>query len=109
MTQQHNYQPISCDFHDILEDAAVRRLRVEVAFNSEGGEQVNIGRIKDITVEGQEEFLIMEDGLKLRLDQLIRVDQQTVADYTGELQPGNDVIQGNFERPLMKQPPKKAS
>lgn len=104
-----SYKPISCDFHDILEDAAVRRLRIEVAFNSEGGEQVTIGRIKDITVEGQEEFLIMEDGLKLRLDQLTRVDQQQAEDYKGELQPGNDIVQGNFERPLMKQTPQKAS
>ncbi|MEZ0368654.1 MAG: Rho-binding antiterminator [Candidatus Sericytochromatia bacterium] len=76
------YQPISCDFHDILEDAAVRRLLVEVVWKSEnGGMQTSCSQIKDITVEGKEEFLILESDEKLRLDQLISVNHQQRADY----------------------------
>lgn len=96
------YEPISCDFHDILEDAATRRLRVEVAFSDEnGGEQVLIDRIKDITVEGQEEFLILAEGQKIRLDRITRVDQQQAANYEGGMP--DDAVEATPERPLMKQ------
>lgn len=76
------YQPISCDFHDILEDAAVRRLLVEVDYRDpQGSERTVNSKIKDITVEGQEEFLLLESGEKIRLDQLISVNHQERADF----------------------------
>ena len=76
------YRPISCDFHDILEDAATRRLLTEVKYTgTDGSEHTVRSKIRDITVENQEEFLLLETGEKIRLDRLITVNHEDLKDY----------------------------
>lgn len=77
-----SYKPISCDFHDILEDAAVKRLLVDVVYQDDQDHESTVtSKIKDITVEGQEEFLILNSGEKIRLDRLVSVNHQDRADF----------------------------
>ena len=49
------YQPISCDYHDMLEAAAMHRKKVELEFELEGVPQKERGTIADVyTREGAE-------------------------------------------------------
>ena len=69
------YKPISCDFHDELEAISVQKKPVEVVYKDErGGRQVLEGRITDLYTRDHEEFMIVEGGVEIRLDQLVMVD-----------------------------------
>ncbi|MDR6094067.1 Rho-binding antiterminator [Stenotrophomonas sp. SORGH_AS_0321] len=65
------YRPISCDLHDHLEIACLRRLRLQVELTD--GTQVEGRALTTVSTPSKEEFLRLEsaDGLRdLRLDQL---------------------------------------
>jgi Rho-binding antiterminator len=65
------YRPISCDLHDHLEIACLRRLRLQVELTD--GTLVEGRALTTVSTPAKEEFLRLEsaDGLRdLRLDQL---------------------------------------
>ncbi|MCS4231327.1 Rof transcriptional antiterminator [Stenotrophomonas maltophilia] len=65
------YRPISCDLHDHLEIACLRRLRLQVELTD--GTQVEGRALTTVSTPAKEEFLRLEsaDGVRdLRLDQL---------------------------------------
>jgi len=71
---EENYQPVSCDYHDQLEEAAMHRKEVELEFELEGVTQKERGRISDVyTADGAE--WVKFDGpageVEIRLDQII--------------------------------------
>lgn len=73
-----NYQPISCDYHDELEAAAMHKTRVELEFELEGVPQKESGVIGDVyTAQGAEfvRFDTERGALEIRLDQLISMRQ----------------------------------
>lgn len=79
---QKPYIPISCDFHDQLEDHSVRKVRTRIRYTDEQNEpQETIGHIVDIWTEKEGEFLKLTSGLILRLDQIqsINDDRQNIA------------------------------
>ena len=70
------YRPIACGLHDTLEDRIVRRSACRVEWTAGSGEtQVFTGRLLDIAVKGGEEEVVLEDGRRVRLDRLRRVDK----------------------------------
>ncbi|MEM9835539.1 MAG: hypothetical protein AAF828_03500 [Bacteroidota bacterium] len=69
------YQPISCDFYDVLEANAVRRIKSVVVYQAEDEVQtVSDVIITDLQTRNKEEFVYLSNGLELRLDQLISVN-----------------------------------
>jgi len=65
------YRPISCDLHDHLEIACLRRLCLQVELTD--GTQVEGRALTTVSTPAKEEFLRLEsaDGVRdLRLDQL---------------------------------------
>ena len=71
------YRPIACDFHDRLEALATLRRRVRLTLKDgdggTGGASAE-GLIADIyTREDKQEFLRMDDGTEIRLDQILGV------------------------------------
>jgi len=65
------YRAISCDLHDHLEIACLRRLRLQVELTD--GTQVEGRALTTVSTPAKEEFLRLEsaDGVRdLRLDQL---------------------------------------
>jgi Rho-binding antiterminator len=76
MSGNTDYRPVSCDFHDHLEELAVTRRRVRLALTSDAGEAApKEGLIVDIyTTDRKEEFLRLEDGSEIRLDRIQAVD-----------------------------------
>lgn len=68
------YKPISCDFHSELTSRATLRRRAEIVYKENGDEKAVIDYIEDVYTKGDEEFARLRDGITLRLDQIIRVD-----------------------------------
>jgi Rho-binding antiterminator len=74
MQDPEPYQPISCDYHDELEAAAMHKERVELEFELEGVPQREVGVVDDVyTANGAEFIRFHADGgsLEIRLDHII--------------------------------------
>ena len=69
------YEPVSCDYHDQLEAAAMHKNPVELEFDLEGVAQRGRGKIDDVyTAEGAEWVrFVSDDGgpVEIRLDHII--------------------------------------
>jgi Rho-binding antiterminator len=73
MTEER-YEPVSCDYHDQLEAAAMHKKRVELEFELEGVMQREQGTIADVyTREGAEfvKFQAAGGQIDIRLDHII--------------------------------------
>ena len=71
---QERYEPVSCDYHDQLEEAAMHKKDVELEFDLEGVAQRDRGKIADVyTAQGAEwvRFLSSRGPLEIRLDHII--------------------------------------
>jgi Rho-binding antiterminator len=71
---EERYEPVSCDYHDQLEEAATLQKDVELEFDLEGVAQRDRGRIADVyTSHGAEyvRFLSSRGLLEIRLDHII--------------------------------------
>jgi Rho-binding antiterminator len=76
------YQPISCDFHDLLEVHATRRQPTPLQFRDASGQlQMRDAVITDVYAREGADFLTLSTGETLRLDQLVTVGQARLADY----------------------------
>ena len=68
------YEPVSCDYHDELEAAAMHKSPVEVEFDLNGVPRKEKGRIGDVYTSDGAEFIRFESEagpLEIRLDQII--------------------------------------
>lgn len=73
------YQPVSCDYHDELEAAAMHKTEVELEFALEGVAQKERGRVADVYTADGAEFIKFESEigpLEIRLDQIISMKQE---------------------------------
>ena len=71
---EERYQPVSCDYHDELEVAAMHKKPVELEFDLDGVRQQERGTIADVYSSNGAEFVkfVSERGaLDIRLDQII--------------------------------------
>jgi Rho-binding antiterminator len=76
------YEPIRCDFHDVLEASASTRKPARVRFRDEGGvEQERTATIVDVYARDGAEYLALSTGETIRLDRLIQVDEARLADF----------------------------
>lgn len=68
------YEPIPCDYHDMLEAAAVKKREVEIEFDAQGVRQRERGHIGDVYSDSGAEFLRLDANngtIRLRLDQIV--------------------------------------
>lgn len=76
------YQPISCDFHDLLEVHATKRQATDVQYRDADGQlQTRHAVITDVYAKEGADYLTLSTGETLRLDQLVVVDKAKLADY----------------------------
>jgi Rho-binding antiterminator len=71
---EDRYQPISCDYHDQLEEAAMHKKRVDLEFDLEGVTQHETGTVADVYTSNGAEFVKFESStgaLEIRLDHII--------------------------------------
>lgn len=71
---EERYEPVSCDYHDQLEAAAMHKSTVELEFELDGVPQKERGRVEDVyTANGAEFIRFASDSgaLEIRLDHII--------------------------------------
>lgn len=74
MEQRKDYEPVTCDYHDQLEAAALRRREVEIEFTRRGVTQRERGKIADVFAHEGAEFVrfAADNGeVEIRLDEII--------------------------------------
>ena len=77
MTEER-YEPVSCDYHDQLEAAAIRRTPVELEFDLEGVAKRQRGTIGDVYTADGAEFVRFDSDtgpLEIRLDRIISMKE----------------------------------
>ncbi|RYG34798.1 hypothetical protein EON81_14580 [bacterium] len=68
------YVPIDCEFHDRLESATVLRTPVTLRVASESGESEVVGRITDVFVKDEAEYLTLDTSTEpIRLDRVLEI------------------------------------
>ena len=76
------YQPISCEFHDVLEANATVRRPVQIRYrDEEGGVHERLAVVMDVFALDGSEFVALSTGETVRLDRLIGVDNATLAEF----------------------------
>jgi Rho-binding antiterminator len=85
MNSEHaQYHPINCEFHDLLEELATLRTRVQFSFrDSTEIFQHRQAVIADVFACDGAEYLALTTGETLRLDWLVEVGGARLADHGG--------------------------
>lgn len=79
---QNKYIPVSCALYDQLELLAMRKIRVQLGYESEHILSFTEGIIQDIyTGENHVEFLKLNNGMVIRLDQLKTLNGEPVPNF----------------------------
>ena len=76
---EERYQPVSCDYHDELEAAAMHKKPIELEFDLEGVTQRERGTIADVYSSNGAEFVkfVSDRGeVEIRLDQIISMKDE---------------------------------
>ena len=71
---EDRYEPISCDYHDLLEAAAMHQKRVDLEFDLEGVTQRETGTVTDVYAANGAEFVKFQSRtgpIEIRLDHII--------------------------------------
>lgn len=76
------YIPVNCNFYDELEALATMKKHCQIIFRHQNGAISTIrGVIFDLYTLNKMEYLVMDSGLKIRLDKLIEVDGKDPGNY----------------------------
>jgi Rho-binding antiterminator len=71
---EERYEPVSCDYHDQLEAAAVKQTDVELEFDEKGVRQRERGKIGDVFSRDGAEFVRLkkaQGSAEIRLDHIV--------------------------------------
>ena len=73
--REPDYSPLACSLHDLIEDAATRRLPVRLRIRtSDGAEEEVTDRIADWFVRDHAEYLRTTSGREIRLDAIFAMN-----------------------------------
>ncbi|RYG42782.1 hypothetical protein EON79_18230 [bacterium] len=74
LEESNPYVPIDCEFHDRLESATVLRASVTLTIASESGSSELMGRITDVFVKDEAEYLTLDTSDEpIRLDRVLEI------------------------------------
>lgn len=73
MNSESRYVPVNCNFHDQLLHFATFGNVVEVVFAEAGIEKRFSAKVVDVYTENSAEYILFDNGHRLRLDQLVEV------------------------------------
>ncbi len=69
------YQPVNCDFTDELEYCCIYKLKLNIEYFFENQNLMTMSvQIKDIYTHKQEEFVLLLNNLRIRLDHLVSLE-----------------------------------
>lgn len=67
----NDYTPISCAYYDEFEAAAVKRIDCEIIYLEDEEERTINAKVIDFKTIEKQEFMILDNALKIRLDRII--------------------------------------
>lgn len=73
------YKPINCSTYDKLEALAVQKTICVIQFLESDTETVISSKIKTLETINKEEFLILETGTRIRLDNIITLNGENLS------------------------------
>lgn len=77
-----SYIPISCAFYDELEAIATLRQNAVIKYAAaDGGTKSAAGKIKDFFIREGVEYLMLDTGFEVRLDDIISVNGKIMGNY----------------------------
>lgn len=71
---EKGYEPVSCDWHDQLEAAAMHKNEVVLEVDADGTRRTERGTVADVFTREGEEFVRVENGdgsSEIRLDKIV--------------------------------------
>ena len=78
----NDYTPISCSFYDILESIATKRELAVIEYFDETKQQMSVtGKIQNLFTQEKVEYMHLEQGLLIRLDNIIAVNGMRAGNY----------------------------
>ena len=78
----NDYTPISCSFYDILESIATKRELAIIEYFDEAKQQISVtGKIQNLFTQEKVEYMQLEQGLLIRLDNIIAVNGMRAGNY----------------------------
>ena len=76
------YTPISCEFHDLLEELASAGKLTRIRYRGDEGFQQHCdASIADVYSKAGAEYVLLSSGERVRLDRLEEVDGEKLSDY----------------------------
>ncbi|WP_229417366.1 hypothetical protein [Massilia sp. Root418] len=82
MSTLPQYIPVSCEFHDRLEDLATLRKQAGISYTGEDGAlQQRSAVIKDVYARDGADYVSLSTGETVRMDRLVEVDGYKLADF----------------------------
>ena len=76
------YTPINCSFYDYFEAFAVKRQIATLLYFNEKGETIEVkSRIKDLYSRNKIEYVLLENGLEIRLDYVKELEGMVNSGY----------------------------
>jgi Rho-binding antiterminator len=76
------YKPIDVSFHDQLKATVTQRIYSKIQYKTDLEEFITISSlIKNIIVENGEEFIVLLDGEKIRLDRIVSLNGTVAPGY----------------------------
>lgn len=81
-TPEHPYQPIDCNYYDRLEAWATLRTVCRILYRDENEQQKEVSAIiEDVYTALKVEYMRLDNGLVIRLDKLVAVNDIPVPDH----------------------------
>jgi len=76
------YQPIDCNYYDRLEAWATMRTICQIKFRDDAGAEQEVSAIiQDVYALNKVEYMRLDNGLVLRLDSLVAVNNIPLPDH----------------------------
>lgn len=77
MKKSSKYQPIDCNYYDEITLLILRKQKCKVHFyNEKEKEETVMAVIEDIYTREKAEYLRLKDGMEIRLDKIIALDDK---------------------------------
>ncbi|GGD46190.1 hypothetical protein GCM10012288_20580 [Malaciobacter pacificus] len=70
----NKYKPIACQFYDELESLAVKKVKSKIVYSEDNIQKEIEDFIVDFKTLNKEEFMILQNGLQIRLDKVLSVN-----------------------------------
>jgi len=77
-----DYKPIDCNLYDEVILLIMRKQKIKIDYQTETGKSQEVETIlKDVYAREGEEFVLLENGDKIRLDRVVKIDGRAFEGY----------------------------